>query len=198
MRVLAQTLLHQNDVVQRRDDGEDKGGSKKYRARDPNPAQRTNLKQKDEENSADLREGVGLAKNTGAEVSQPSNREQHCAGGKNRNITAEDQHGEFPRDLVQDGEHEKHGAEQKFIRHRIKILAEQCLLVQFSGEQAVEAIAKPGDHENDQRPEIAAFHQMNHDERNENHPQQGELVGRASRMLLGGMRYGVVKIVDRF
>src|SRR5246127_4937113 len=45
------------------------------------------------------------------------------------------------------------------------------------GQQAVQPIAEPGDHENHQRPKVVAIHQMDHDEWNKNHPQQGELVG---------------------
>src|SRR5580698_5892311 len=74
--MFAQTLLHKDYVVQGGDDGEDKSGAQKLGARDPNPAGRTNLEQKHKKHGADLREGVGLAKNAGAEVAQPSNRKQ--------------------------------------------------------------------------------------------------------------------------
>ena len=50
MRVLAQAPLHQNDVVQGRDNGEEKRSPQKLDARDPYPAQRTNLKEKDKKN----------------------------------------------------------------------------------------------------------------------------------------------------
>src|ERR1700689_4314288 len=49
--------------------------------------------------------------------------------------------------------------------------------MEFAGEQAVQAVAEAGDDEHYERPEIAALHQVNHDERNENHPQKSELVG---------------------
>src|SRR5450755_796816 len=45
-------------------------------------------------------------------------------------------------------------------------------------QQAVESVAETGNHENSERPEISPFDQMDHNERNENHSQQGQLVGR--------------------
>ena len=59
----------------------------------------------------------------------------------------------------------------------IEILPEQGLLMERAGQQAVESVAEARDHEDDQRPEVVSIHQMDHDERDENHPQQGELVG---------------------
>src|SRR5580704_508940 len=49
--------------------------------------------------------------------------------------------------------------------------------MQHTGQQAVQAIAESGNYEHYQCPKIAPLHQMNHDERNKNHPQQSELVG---------------------
>src|ERR1700722_7425126 len=105
MRMFAQALLNQNDVMQRRNNGEEKSSSKKFCAGDPYPAQRTNLKQKNEKNGADLRESVGLAKDAGRKI------------------------------------------------------------------------AEPGCHEEYQRPQVVPVDQVDHDERNENHPQQSELIG---------------------
>src|SRR5580658_29772 len=163
--------------MQRRDDSEDESRAKKDRAGDPYPAQWANLKQQNEKYRTDLREGVGLAENAGTEVAQSGNGEQDRAGGKNGNVAAEDHDGELPGNLVQDRQHEEHRAQQKLVGDGIKVLTEKSLLMQRAGQQAIQAVAESGDHENDQRPEITALHQMNHDERNENHPQQRELIG---------------------
>src|SRR5438309_1025013 len=49
--------------------------------------------------------------------------------------------------------------------------------MELSGKQAIEAIAETRHHENDQRQQIMPVYEMDHDEGNENHPQQSELVG---------------------
>jgi hypothetical protein len=54
MCVLAQTLLHQQDVMQGGDDREEKRGSQKLGTRDPNSAHRTDLIEQHEEDGRDL------------------------------------------------------------------------------------------------------------------------------------------------
>src|SRR5271165_1737839 len=49
--------------------------------------------------------------------------------------------------------------------------------MQRAGQQSVQSIAETGNHEHDQSPEVTPFHQVNDDERNKDHAQQGELVG---------------------
>ena len=89
MRVFAQALLHQDDVMQRRNDGEEKSSSKELSAQNPYSAQRTNLKQKNEKNGANLRESVGLAKDAGTEIAQAGDGIEHGAGAQNRDVAAE-------------------------------------------------------------------------------------------------------------
>src|SRR4051812_39061299 len=99
--------------MQCRDDGEDESRTQKDGAQDPYPALLQDFKEKHEEYSSDLGKCIGLAENARAEISQSGNREQDGAGRKDRNVTAEDHDGEFPRNLVQDGEHEENCAEQE-------------------------------------------------------------------------------------
>src|ERR1700728_2298340 len=122
MSVFAQALLHQNDIMQRCNDSEEKSGSKKLSARDPDSAPGPNLEQKDEKYCSDLREGVGLAKNTGTKIPQPGDGEQNRTGGENRNVPAEDHYGELPRDLAQDRAHQKYRAQQKLVGNRVQVL----------------------------------------------------------------------------
>src|SRR5712675_1669357 len=100
MGVMAQAALHQNDVVQGRDDRKQEGGAQEDGARNPNPTNRPDLKKQNKKHGTDLREGVGLAENAGAEVAQARNGEKHRAGGKDRNIAAEDHNRKLPRNPV--------------------------------------------------------------------------------------------------
>ena len=124
MRVLAQPLLNQNDVMQGGNDGEQKGGAQEFRARDPDPADWPDLKQQNEKHRADLAQCIGFAKNARAKVAQSRNGEQDRAGGKDGNITAEDHDRVLPRNLVQDGEHKKHRAQQKLVGDGVQILSQ--------------------------------------------------------------------------
>ncbi len=51
--------------------------------------------------------------------------------------------------------------------------------MESSRQQAVKSIAESGDDEDDHRPEIVSVDQVDHDEGNEDHPKQRELVGRS-------------------
>ena len=53
---------------------------------------------------------------------------------------------------VLDGEHEKHRAHQELVGDGVEILAEDGLLMQGAGEQAVESVAEAGENEERQRP----------------------------------------------
>jgi hypothetical protein len=70
---------------------------------------------------------------------------------------------------VQNGKYKKHRAQQEFVGYGVEILTEQSLLMKPAGKKPVEAIAEACDYEDDKGPEIAAFDQMDHDERQENH-----------------------------
>src|SRR5580698_9645623 len=113
--MFAQALLYENDIVQRRHDGKDKGCTQEDGASDPNPTQRTNLKQENEEHSSDLRKSIGLAEDAGTEIPQAGDGEQHGAGSENGNVATEHEHRKLPRNLVQDRENEKHRAQQKLV-----------------------------------------------------------------------------------
>lgn len=176
MCVFAQTALDEDDIMQRGDDREDKGRAKKHCTGDPDPTYRFHFQEKHEENGAYLRKGIGLPENAGTKVPQSGDREQDCAGGENRDIPAEDQNGELPRNLVKDGQDQKERAQQKFIGDGIEVLAEQRLLMKAAGEQAIEAIAEACDDKENEGPEEVSVDEMDDDERDEDHPQQRELI----------------------
>ena len=134
------------------DDGEGESGAQKRCAGDPYPAHPVDLQQENKEDRSDLRKRVGFAKDAGTKIAQPGDGKEHGAGSQDGNVAAENQHRELPLNLVQDREHQEHRAQQEFVGDRIEILAEQGLLVEGSGEQAVEAVAEARDDENNQRP----------------------------------------------
>src|ERR1700685_139371 len=138
--------------MQRGDDGKGESGAQKCGAGDPSPAYAVDLQQENEKDRGDLRKRVGLAKNAGAKIAQSGDGKEHGAGGEDGNVAAENQHRKLPLNLVQDREHQEHGAQQELVGDRIEILAEQGLLVEGSGEQAAEAVAEARDDENNQRP----------------------------------------------
>ena len=175
--MFAQTALDEDHVVQRGDDREEEGCAKKNRARNPYPTYRFHFKQKDEKQRADLRKGIGLAEDAGAEIPQSGDREQDGAGGENRYVAAENHNRELPRNLVKYGEHKKQRAEQEFVGDGIEVLAEQRLLMKPASEQAVEAIAEPGDDKEREGPEVVSVDKMDDDEGDEHHPEQRELIG---------------------
>jgi len=175
--VLAQTVLDENHIMQRGDDGEDEGCAKKDGARDPYPTYRLHFKQKHEEDCADLRNGVGFAEDAWAKVSESGDRKEDSAGGENRDVAAENHDRELPRNLVEDREDKKHRAEKQFVGDWIEILAEQRLLMKPASEQAIEAIAEASDDKENKSPEIVSVHKIDHDEGDEDHPHQSELIG---------------------
>ena len=83
---------------------------------------------------------------------------------------------------MHDGEHQKHGAHQQLVGDGIEILPELRLLFERAGEQAVETIAKPSQHEQQQRGDMMISKQIDNDEGKENHAQQSELVGRSQQL----------------
>src|ERR1700685_687531 len=154
--------------MQSGENGEGERGAQKDSARNPYPARRPYGKQQRKEHGGDLREGIGFAKDAGAQIAQSGDGKQHGTGGQDGNIAAEHQHRKLPRNLVQDRQHQKHGAQQELVRDGVEILAEQSLLVQFAGQQTVEAVAESRDHEENQGPEIAGLDEFNQNKRNKN------------------------------
>src|SRR5271156_4920114 len=173
-----QPVLHQERIVHGGEDGEGKRGAEKSGARNRDPAQWFDEQQQHEENRGDLGEGVGFAEDAGTKIAQAGNHEEHAADHQDGDIAAEDDDRICPGDHPLDGEHEKHGAHQQLVGDGIEILAEQRLLMQGAGEEAVEAIAESGENEERQRPFEIVLDQIDDDEWQEDHPQQGELVGR--------------------
>jgi hypothetical protein len=54
MGMFTQSLLNQNHIMQRGNDGKEKRSAQELRARDQDPAQRADRRQENEENSGDL------------------------------------------------------------------------------------------------------------------------------------------------
>ena len=90
---------------------------------------------------------VFAVKDAGAEVAQPGDGIKQRANYQNRNVSAENQHGKFPGNFVQDGEHQKHRAQQQLVSDRVEILSKDGLLFERASQQAIEAIAHPSEHE---------------------------------------------------
>ena len=88
----------------------------------------------------------------GRKSRKPGDGVEHGAGAQNRDVAAEHQHGILPGDLVQDGEHHEHGAEQKLVGNGIEILAEHSLLLERSGQQAIEPVAETRQHKQKAAP----------------------------------------------
>src|SRR5579871_523257 len=178
MGVLAQTVLHQKNIMQRRDDGERECRAQENGAADPDPARGTNGIQHHEKHRGDLRKRIRLAEYAWPEVSQTGNGKQHRAGGQDRNVAAEHQHREFPRNLVQNRKHGKHGAQQQLVGNWVEILPQQRLLMQFARQQSIQAIAQSRGDEQPERPRVSSLYQFDHDERHKDHAQQRQLVRR--------------------
>jgi hypothetical protein len=160
------------------DDGEDEGGAQEAVCQDPDPAQSYHLQQQNKKDGADLRAGVRFAKDAGAEVAQAGDHEEHATEQENRNVAAEYYDCVLPRNLALDGKYEKHCAHQKLVGDWVEILAEQGLLMELAGQQAVESVAEARENEKRQRPFEIVLHYVDDDEGQEDHAQQRELIGR--------------------
>src|SRR5712671_5965844 len=86
--VRSQPLLHKKHIVQRRDNGEEEGGTQKDGARNPDPAQWPDAIQHHEKHGSNLREGVRLTKNAGLKIAQSRDGKKHRTGRQNRDIAA--------------------------------------------------------------------------------------------------------------
>src|SRR5271165_1825934 len=164
------------------DDGEEKGRPQEGGAGDPDPANRLDQKQQRKEDGGDLGKRVGLAEHAGAKIAQAGDHEEHAADEQNGDVAAEHDHRVFPRNLMLDGKHEKHGAHEQLVGDGIEVLAEQRLLMQSAGQQSVESVAKPGEDKQCERPLEVVLHQIDDDERQKDHAQQRELVGRGQHL----------------
>ena len=176
--MFAQSVLHQKSIVHGGKDGEDEGGAQESNCKNPDQAPICDLQQQNKKYGADLRAGVGFAKDAGAEVAQACDHEEHAAEQEDRDVAAEDYDRIFPRNLALDGENHEHGAHEKLVGNRIEILAKHGLLMEFAGEQAVESVAEAGENEKRQRPLEIVLDYVDDDEGQEDHAQQGELIGR--------------------
>jgi hypothetical protein len=174
-----QPVLHQKCIVYRGENGEDEGGAQENLGRDQHQHDRFDQEKQNKKDGCDLGERIGLAKNTGAEIAQAGNHKQHAADQQYGNIPTKHNDCVFPRNqrALLDREHEKHGAHQQLVGDRIKILAKQRLLMQGTGEKAVEPVAQSGENEQRQRPSEIVLEQIDDDEWQKDHPQQRELVG---------------------
>ncbi len=90
--------------------------------------------------------------------------------------------GVFPgnQGALLNGEHEKHGAHEQLVGDGIKVLAENGLLMQGAGEEAVEAVAESGENEQRECPFEIVLDQIDHDE--------GQKIMRSNVSWLGAVR----------
>src|SRR5258708_32735845 len=160
---LAQAAPHKIDVVKRGENGEEERCAEKKPSREPYPVFSMHLKKHDKKHRRHLREGVGLAKNAGPEVAQPRYGVEHAADEKNADVSRENQHREFPRNEIDDRQNQENGAKQHFVGDGVEILAEQSLLMQAAGKQAVKAIAQAGQQREDERALVVVVEKLNDD-----------------------------------
>ena len=146
MAVRTQALPHQQDVVQRGNHRENKGRTEEGRLGDPDPAFVPDLKQHHKKDRATWANVLALPKMLGRKSRKPAMAYSTALANKNRDVAAEHQHRILPGNLVQDGEHHEHGAEQKLVRNGIEILPEHGLLLKRPRQQAIQAVAEPRQH----------------------------------------------------
>ena len=161
-----------------RDDRENKGGAQKAVCEDPDQSPGSDLEEQNKKDGADLRTGIGFAKNAGTKIAQAGNHEEYAAEEQDRDVAAKDYDRVLPWDLALDGEHHEHRAHEELVGDRVKILTEHGLLMQRAGEQPVEAVAQAGKNEERQRPFEIVFDYVDDNEGQEDHPQQRELIRR--------------------
>src|SRR5208283_156237 len=171
-------MLHQKRIVDRRDDGEEESGAEESRAGDPDPLLGHNEQEKNKEDRAHLRGRVGFAENTGAKVAQAGNHEEHATDDQDGDIAAEDHDRVFPGNSMFDRKHQKHCGHEELVGDRVKVLAQHSLLMQRARQQAIESVAQPSQDEQRECPLEIVLDQIDDDEGQKYHPQQGELIGR--------------------
>jgi hypothetical protein len=175
--MFTQTVLNKEDVVHRGNDGESEGRLQEKFPGDHDHWSLVDRKQQYKEDGTDLGKRVRLPKDAWTKVAQTGDHIKNSADGENRDVTAEHQHRVLPGNHVEDGEHKKHGAQQKLIGDGIEILSEQRLLMQFAGKQSIQPITEPGQHEQSQCPAVVLLHKIDDDEGDKQHTKQRKLVG---------------------
>src|SRR5258705_4524182 len=172
----AHALAHENDIMEGGKNGESEGHPQEQRLSKPHPLGWHHQKQHDEEYSGNLGEGIHFAKNAGPEIAQPGGRVEYGAHAQNANIAAEHDYGVSPLDEMENRQHHEQHAQQQFVRDRVQILANACLLMQLARQEAVEQIRQSGDDQKHQGLLVFVVDQAEHDEGDKHHAQQGELV----------------------
>src|SRR6266568_7867014 len=125
-----QPLSDQQDIVKSGQNRKGESGAQKTEARNRYPSSWTQFHQQHKKDSGHLRERVRLAKNARAKIAQPGDSIENCAGTEDRDVAAEDDHGELPGDLMQDCQHQEHSAEQQLVSDGIEVLSQDGLLLQ--------------------------------------------------------------------
>src|SRR5947209_16826937 len=128
--------------MQRRKDRQKKCRPQKTDASRRYPPDIVELPQHHKNNCCELSKRVCLAENARTKIAQPGNGVKHSADGEDANVAAENHNRELPRNLVDNGEHQKHRAEQHFVGNGIEILPEQSLLMQSTRQQSVQSITQ--------------------------------------------------------
>ena len=71
--LMTKPLLHQNDIMQRRDDCENESRSQRFFAGDPHPTYWMDFQQENEKDGGDLRHSIGFSEEARLEITQPGN-----------------------------------------------------------------------------------------------------------------------------
>jgi len=139
----SQALSYKQYVMHCGNDREGEGRAQKRQPRDGNPSRFIYFHEQHKEDGGDLRKCVRFAEDAGAEVAQPGDSIKQRANYQDGNVAAENQYGKFPGNFVQDGEHQKHRAQQQLVGDGIEILSQDGLLFEGASQQAIESIAHP-------------------------------------------------------
>ena len=134
----------------------------------------------------DVRGRRDFTEHRGSERPTPD-REVHDRDGEHdADITEDDQHGEPDWQRVRQSEprqcqHDERRYEEEFVGHRIEPRAEARFLTRAPGDQSVQGVGEARGDEHRQRPAQVTVHDKNHERRDEEHPQQRELIGDGQR-----------------
>ena len=95
-----QALPHQQHVVQTGNNGEQESSPQESKPGNRDPSHGIHQQQHDKKHRRHLGEGIGLAKNAGAKITQPGRNIEHGAHRHNADVPRENQHRKLPWDLV--------------------------------------------------------------------------------------------------
>ncbi len=137
----------------------------------------------DEGEAEDLDEGVEFAEQAGAEVAQGVGGEEQGGNEQDAEVAAEDQHGDVARDQAHVGEDKKQRAEEEFVGDGVEIETEGGALGEHAREQAVEAVAEAGQHEQGEGEVVAAVEDCDDQERDDEQTQQREQIGDGAELV---------------